>query len=197
MGIFSSEARRILPAPPLLLRKISIVQTAHEAPRESLLLPGQGMLNVKICSSKDWAQRHHRFQLRFCAKSPETFGLRPPEGARRRPAAVLQLAPTGPKFHCRRFKTFDTSGKSPAYLHHRKNSKARAGKPAAGFFNPYFLNRTAAARHGATSSHAPLPEASQAGRRPSQFLNSAGTRERAGTWRGRSPRPHAASIAWR
>jgi hypothetical protein len=34
----------------------------------------------------------------------------------------------------------DTSGKSPAYLHHRKNFKARAGKPAAGFFN-----RTAAA----------------------------------------------------
>jgi hypothetical protein len=30
---------------------------------------------------------------------------------------------------------FDTSGKSPAYLHHRKNRKARAGKPAAGFFD--------------------------------------------------------------
>jgi hypothetical protein len=27
------------------------------------------------------------------------------------------------------------SGKSPAYLHHRKNFKARAGKPAAGFSN--------------------------------------------------------------
>ena len=60
-------------------------------------------------------------------------------------------------------------------------SKARAGKPAAGVFNPHFLNRTAAARHGATSSHASLPEASQAGRRPSLFLNSAGARERAGT----------------
>jgi hypothetical protein len=31
-------------------------------------------------------------------------------------------------------KKFDTSGKSPAYLHHRKNFRARAGKPAAGFF---------------------------------------------------------------
>ena len=104
--------------------------------------------------------------------------------ARRGSAAAFQLAPPESKLHRRRFKTFDTSGKSPAYLHHRKNSKARAGKPAAGFFNPNFLNRTAAARHGATSSHAPLPEASQAGRRPSLFLNSAGTRERAGTRRG-------------
>jgi hypothetical protein len=51
--------------------------------------------------------------------------------------------------------------------------KARAGKSAAGFFNPSFLNRTAAARHGATSSHAPLPEASQAGRRPSVQLSPA------------------------
>jgi hypothetical protein len=33
------------------------------------------------------------------------------------------------------FKKFDTSGKSRAYLHHSKNFKARAGKPAAGFFN--------------------------------------------------------------
>jgi hypothetical protein len=64
------------------------------------------------------------------------------------------------------FKTFDTSGKSPAYLHHRKNSKSpRRGNPAAGFFNPYFPYRPATARYGATSSHAPLPEASQAGRR--------------------------------
>jgi hypothetical protein len=39
-----------------------------------------------------------------------------------------------------RTEEFDTSGKSPAYLHHRKNFRARAGKPAAGFFN-----RTAAA----------------------------------------------------
>ena len=60
----------------------------------------------------------------------------------------------------------------------------RRGNPAAGFFNPDFLNRTAAARHGATSSHAPLPETSQAGRRPNPFLNFARTRERAGTRRG-------------
>jgi hypothetical protein len=33
------------------------------------------------------------------------------------------------------WKKFDTSGKSPAYLHHRKNFGARAGKLAAGFFN--------------------------------------------------------------
>jgi hypothetical protein len=32
-------------------------------------------------------------------------------------------------------KKFDTSGKSPAYLHHRKNFRARAGKLASGFFN--------------------------------------------------------------
>jgi len=43
------------------------------------------------------------------------------------------------------FKTFDTSGKSPAYLHHRKNSKARAGETGRGFFSSRFLNRTAAA----------------------------------------------------
>ncbi|CAN0479072.1 unnamed protein product, partial [Phaeothamnion confervicola] len=49
--------------------------------------------------------------------------------------AAFQPAPE-PKFHRQLFNTFDTSGKSPAYLHHRKNSKARAGKPAAGFFNP-------------------------------------------------------------
>jgi hypothetical protein len=30
---------------------------------------------------------------------------------------------------------FDTSGKSPAYLHHRKNFGVRAEKLAAGFFN--------------------------------------------------------------
>jgi hypothetical protein len=60
-------------------------------------------------------------------------------------------------------------------------SKARAGKPAAGFFSSHFLNRTAAARHGASSSHAMLPEASQAGRRPNLILSFAGTRERAGT----------------
>jgi hypothetical protein len=35
------------------------------------------------------------------------------------------------------------SGKSPAYIH-RRNNRARAGKPVAGFFN-----RTAAAFHGA------------------------------------------------
>jgi hypothetical protein len=29
---------------------------------------------------------------------------------------------------------FDTSGKSPAYVQHRKKFYARAGKPAAGFF---------------------------------------------------------------
>src|SRR5450759_3003223 len=39
----------------------------------------------------------------------------------------------------RRVRYLDTSGKSPAYHHHRKNFRARAGKPAAGF-----LNRTAA-----------------------------------------------------
>jgi hypothetical protein len=35
-------------------------------------------------------------------------------------------------------KKFDTSGKSPAHIQHRKNWRARAGKPAAGFFNRTF-----------------------------------------------------------
>jgi len=79
--------------------------------------------------------------------------------ARRGSAPASRLA--SPQLPDRQhLNTFDTSGKSPAYLHHRKNSKARAGKPAAGFFNPSFLNRTAAARHGATSSYASLPETS-------------------------------------
>jgi hypothetical protein len=47
----------------------------------------------------------------------------------------------------RRVGYLDTSGKSPAYHHHRKNFKARAGKLAAGF-----LNRTAAAFFGACHS---------------------------------------------
>jgi hypothetical protein len=38
-------------------------------------------------------------------------------------------------------KGFDTSGKSPAYLHHRRNQKARAGKSAAGFLCQNLFNR--------------------------------------------------------
>jgi hypothetical protein len=49
-------------------------------------------------------------------------------------------------------KSFDTSSKSPAYTQYRKNFRARAGKPAAGFFDLDFLNRTAAAMRDATSS---------------------------------------------
>jgi hypothetical protein len=61
---------------------------------------------------------------------------------------------------------FDTSGKSPAYLHHRKNFEARAGKPAAGF-----LNRTAAAFAALSSSHvsALTRDASQARCRPNLY----------------------------
>ena len=45
-------------------------------------------------------------------------------------------------------KKFDTSGKSPAYLHHRKNFRARAGKPAAGFLIWILSNWTAISFHG-------------------------------------------------
>jgi hypothetical protein len=39
-------------------------------------------------------------------------------------------------------KEFDTSGKSPVHIQHRRNSRARAGKLAAGFFESgNFLNR--------------------------------------------------------
>jgi hypothetical protein len=92
-------------------------------------------------------------------------------------------------------KQFDTSGKSPAYRHHRKSSGARAERSAAGFFIGIFLlefpNRTAAARHDATSPNAPSP-----GRRKRAAVRTfncvpcvqlAGTRERAGPRRGIKP----------
>jgi hypothetical protein len=51
-------------------------------------------------------------------------------------------------------KEFDTSGKSPAYLHHRKNCKSPRRETGSGFFignlESGFPNRTAAAFHGRT-----------------------------------------------
>jgi hypothetical protein len=44
------------------------------------------------------------------------------------------LASPARAFSAQAFLKFDTSGKSPAYIH-RRNNKARAGKPVAGFFN--------------------------------------------------------------
>lgn len=145
-------------------------------------------------------------------RAPRPSDKQPPRQIRRHRSGRRCFRPREPRRH--RFRGLNRTGLYPGHrppqrrhLTRRANhrhiliiagiSKARAGKPAAGFFNPSFPNRTAAARHGATSSHASLPEASQAGRRPSLFLNSAGARERAGTRRGRSPRPHAASIGWR
>jgi hypothetical protein len=52
-------------------------------------------------------------------------------------------------------KEFDTSGKSPTYIHQRKIfQKARAGKPAAGVFIWSLRNRTAAAGASISSSSA-------------------------------------------
>ncbi len=50
-------------------------------------------------------------------------------------------------------KKLDTSGKSPAYRQHRKNS-ARAGKPAAGFLNPAIVG---ACHRAARNPLAPWP----------------------------------------
>jgi hypothetical protein len=38
-------------------------------------------------------------------------------------------------------KGFDTSGKSPADIHHRKNFETRSGETGRGFFHLNFLNR--------------------------------------------------------
>jgi hypothetical protein len=101
----------------------------------------------------------------------------------------------------------DTSGKSPAYLHHRKNFGARAGKLVAGF-----LNRTAAAFFGACHSSHVSSSSQDASRRaavrtfrigmissenrfPLFRIMLAHTRERAGTRRGKDPCPPAASAS--
>jgi hypothetical protein len=107
----------------------------------------------------------------------------------------------------RRVGYLDTSGKSPAYHHHRKNFKARAGKLAAGF-----LNRTAAAFFGACHSSHVGSSSQDASRRaavrtfrigmicsedrfPLFRIMVARTRERAGTRRGKDPRPPAAPAS--
>jgi hypothetical protein len=50
-------------------------------------------------------------------------------------AAALDADRSHPGCGAEPAKEFDTSGKSPAHLHHRKILKARAGKLVAGFFN--------------------------------------------------------------
>jgi hypothetical protein len=79
-------------------------------------------------------------------------------------------------------KRFDTSGKSPAYLHRRKIFKARAGKPVAGFFNP--LSKSDGGRN--TRRHIPYALLHSAASEPPSEPSSAfaGTRERVGTRRG-------------
>ena len=122
--------------------------------------------------------------------------------ARRQPSNLPSGFPE--KVPCRRFrdsieqaprknrrspqKCFDKSGKSPAYLHHRKNFIARAGKPVAGFFN-----RTATRKFGRNilpcNALSPGVAKRVAVRASSP---TAGTRGRAGARRGKShvrPRP--------
>jgi hypothetical protein len=80
-------------------------------------------------------------------------------------------------------KRFDTSGKSPAYLHRRKIFKARAGKPVAGFFNPALrIGR----RPQYAAPHPPYALLHRAASEPPSEPSSAfaGTRERVGTRRG-------------
>jgi hypothetical protein len=99
-------------------------------------------------------------------------------------------------------KEFDTSGKSRAYSHRRKNFKACAGKSVAGF-----LNRTATARWPAwiiwhvgqitgTRISKPAPGNWQ------RVFSLAGARERAGMRRGlstfvRRPRSDDLRSRWR
>jgi hypothetical protein len=105
-----------------------------------------------------------------------------------------------------RTEKFDTSGKSPAYLHHRKNCRARAGKPAAGFFNrtaaafaTHYLLSVArrvckrAAVRASTARYYPLANASRLSRaKPFHAFSDrallAGARERAGRGVGFTPR---------
>jgi hypothetical protein len=82
-------------------------------------------------------------------------------------------------------------GQSPAYLHHRKNFEARAGKPAAGFFE------SDGARMSRSLSFFPcqlIVLGTRQGGLPSE-PSSARTRERAGMRRGEGPRPPAAPAS--
>jgi hypothetical protein len=71
-----------------------------------------------------------RWFRRHLLKIPERL----PKSVRRRFRDLNKEALAG-KATAAPEKSFDTSGKSPAYPHHRKNFRARAGKPAAGFLN--------------------------------------------------------------
>jgi hypothetical protein len=82
------------------------------------------------------------------------------------------------------------SGKSPAYLQHRKNCKSPRRETGRGFFHSSFLNRTAAA--GATSSHASASrQASQRAAVRALYCRHARTCRRAAWTRSTS---HAASF---
>jgi hypothetical protein len=63
----------------------------------------------------------------------------------------------------RSLKKFDASGKSPAYSHHRKNSKSPRRETGRGFFHSKFLNRTAAAHRDASLPVSALPRDALAG----------------------------------
>jgi hypothetical protein len=92
-------------------------------------------------------------------------------------------------------KGFDTSGKLPAYLHHRKNHKARSGKIRCGLFHSEF--RIGRQPHIA-APRLPMPRRlSAASELPSEplSLNTMSIGRHARTCRPAawpSPRPHAA-----
>ena len=91
-------------------------------------------------------------------------------------------------------KAFDTSGKSPAYCHHRENLKARAGETGRGLFRLHFQSDG-----GRTSRRLILPTPSpkrrkRAAVRTIVIIISRHARTcRCAAWR--SPRPHAAPVA--
>jgi hypothetical protein len=98
---------------------------------------------------------------------PQRDGKRPPRSVRRHPKKLRKPLPIKRRRHRCRDSTKRIAGdenRRPSEknltrrANHRhifiiaRSSKARAGKPAAGFFNWHFLNRTAAALRDATSS---------------------------------------------
>jgi hypothetical protein len=102
---------------------------------------------------------------------------------------------------------FDTSGKSPAYLHHRKNFRARARRLAAGFFESdgSRIFRACHSSHVSSSSQDASRRAAvrtikigmicSENRFPLFRIMLARTRECAGTRRGKDPCPPAASAS--
>jgi hypothetical protein len=95
------------------------------------------------------------------------------------------------------FKKFDTSGKSPAYRHHRKNCKSpRRKRPRVFAFGfPESDGGRISRAHHLLKSSASSQDAPQSAPPSEPLLKLAGARERDGTRCGQGPRPHAASLA--